>query len=263
MTIVLYDNAMIVPPSDIPLGPISIKIYSVIIFLAVLAGYYLAKKRASLYGLSQELMDKLLPYLVIGGIIGARLYHVLDEWSYYRDHLLEIFMLWQGGIGIYGCIVGGIVATWFFAKRYDVRLLKILDLIAPSVLLGQAIGRWGNYFNQEAYGPPTSVPWKIAIDEANRLPMWRNYEYFHPLFLYESLLNFLGVLLLLFLAKRHNKFEGRTFAQYLIIYGFIRLVLEFFRYDTAVLLNVRVAVIISVGFVVLGLFFLRFSKVNH
>lgn len=240
--------------SRISLGPFTLYFYSICIFLAVLAGYFLAKKRAPRYKLSEELVDKLLPYLFVGGIVGARLYHVFDDWLYYKDHLLEVFMLWQGGIGIYGGIAGGILATWIFARRHRISLLKLLDLLAPSVLLGQAIGRWGNYFNQEAYGPPTSLPWKIAIDEAHRLPIWRTYEHFHPLFLYESILALTGFVLLLAVARKTVASTGKVFAYYLITYGAIRLVLEPFRYDTAILFGVRMAMLISIGCIVAGLF---------
>lgn len=240
------------PPESLSIGPFQLHFYSICILIAVFVGYYLTKRRAPFYGISQEAIDKLLPSLLIGGIIGARLYHVLDQWVYYRQHVWEIVAIWHGGIAIYGCLAGGIIAIYFFAKRYRSSVLALFDLIAPSVLLGQAIGRWGNFFNQEAYGPPTNLPWKIFIDPVHRLPPWQKYSYFHPLFLYESLLDFAGFVALFYMAKRLKKYRGAVFALYLILYGSIRLLLEPLRYDTAILFSIRFAIIASIVSILSG-----------
>lgn len=250
---------MFAPPSSLEIGPISIKLYSICIFLAVLAGYLLARRRAVLYKITKEQIEKLLPYPITGGLIGARLYHVADEWHYYKDHIPEIFAIWQGGIAIYGCIIGGVFGIYLFTRRYRQPFLAYLDLLAPSALLGQAIGRWGNYFNQEAFGPPTSLPWKMYVEPPNRPDTWQLYEYFHPLFLYESLLNFIGLGVLLYLAQRYRSKCGFIFGAYLVMYGVIRLLVEQLRFDTAVVFGIRAAILLSVFFIVTGAFLVKKS----
>ena len=164
-------------------GPVTFHLYGLMIGLGVLVGAWVASKK------DKKIWDCLV-WVIGGGIIGARLYHVVDWWSYYSQHLSQIPAVWQGGMGIYGGILGGILGLWIYTRRREepnLRLLKLLDVGALGLPLGQAIARWGNYFNQELYGLPTNLPWGIYIRPENRLLEVMDFKYFHPLWLYESL----------------------------------------------------------------------------
>jgi len=181
---------------------IQIHWYGFIITLAGLAGFFVFRKLVGAYCNTplQKIVFKstnilnLFFWLIIAAIIGGRLYHVLSEINYYWQRPLEIFYLWQGGMGIFGAIIASIITIYIFLirhKNYSLRItdygLLLLDTLAPALALGQSIGRWGNYFNQELYGLPTNLPWGIPIDFSNRLSGYENFIFFHPLFLYESL----------------------------------------------------------------------------
>lgn len=240
-------------PSTLELGPLSIKYYGVCITVGVVLGYYLVHKRSSLYGISKETIDNLLPYLIIAVLVGARLYHVIDDWSYYSQNQWQILAIWQGGIGIYGGLIAGLATALWFAKRYKIDFLRLLDLSAPSILLAQAIGRIGNYFNQEAFGPPTTLPWGVYIDEQNRPSIWQSAQAFHPLFLYDFLWNFIGFILLYRYAPRVRQLRGLIIGCYFIWFGFGRLLIEQLRFDTALLFGIKLATIISMVLIILGL----------
>jgi phosphatidylglycerol---prolipoprotein diacylglyceryl transferase len=210
-------------------------IYGVLVALAVWLGYQLVLKRAKKYGISESLLDSLFLPVVVGGVIGARLYHVMDKWSYYSSNPVAIFQVWNGGLGIFGAIIGGFIALIIYIKIKKIKLdlLVLLDLLAPSLALGQTIGRWGNYFNNEVLGP--------------------NGE---PIFMYESLWMAIGFLILM-------KLKKNVFAFYLIWYGAGRFVLEFWRSGTAMIGEFKTAQIISVIFIIFGLILnLRKSKVK-
>jgi phosphatidylglycerol:prolipoprotein diacylglycerol transferase len=193
-----------------------------------------------------------LIYVVIVGIIGARLYHVLSTpagcgdnvpmcgWPWYRNHPIDALLIWNGGLGIFGAILAGGLVVVIYARRHQLPLARYLDIAAPALLIGQAIGRWGNFANQELYGPPTDLPWGIAIDAAHRTyPYTDLVRYpiettrFHPLFLYESLLNLLGFVVLIVISRRfaHRLKDGDLFLLYLIWYPANRILVESMRFD--------------------------------
>ncbi|MFM7907372.1 MAG: prolipoprotein diacylglyceryl transferase, partial [Microcystis sp.] len=178
------------------IGPISVRWYGFLIAMAVLFGVtlsqYLAQKRA----INPDLIADLAIWLVVGAIPAARLYYVLFQWQEYAQNPADIIAIWKGGIAIHGAIIGGLLAALIFARINRVSLWQLLDLVAPSVILGQAIGRWGNFFNSEAFGSPTNLPWRLFIPPASRPLKYITVDYFHPTFLYESLWN-LGVFALL------------------------------------------------------------------
>lgn len=219
--------------------------YGVIIMLGAVAGAYLAAREVKRRGKDPEIVWDLLVYLIIGGVIGARLWHVFTPppssieqgvtTLFYLTHPLNMLNLRDGGLGIPGAVIGGAIALRMYARKHKLNFAEWADIAAPSLALGQAIGRFGNYFNQELYGAPTNLPWKIFIDPAHRVSGFENYEYFHPLFLYESLLSFANVFFLMWLTRR---FEGRLKAgdvllAYLITYPVIRFFLDFLRLDAA------------------------------
>ena len=181
--------------------------------LAVLAGFYLALRRAPQYGINLTDAEDIIFWLIIGGFIGARLYHVASSFTYYLHHPLQSLEVWKGGLSIYGAVIGGICTLWLIKKLLPIAcsLFTLLDWLAPSLVLGQIIGRFGNFFNYELYGYPTNLPWKMFVPLSFRLPGYQNFSYFQPLFLYEVLANLIILSLLLWwssLPKRKGAGTG-------------------------------------------------------
>lgn len=232
---------MFIDAYGIHLGPLYIRFYALILIGGMLVGATLAARRAPKFGLDPKYIWDGLTWAIIPGLIGARVYHILTPspasgltTQYYLENPLQMLAIWNGGLGIYGGIVGGIVGIWLFARRHKQPLLAWLDLIAPSMALGQAIGRWGNFVNQELYGAPSDLPWAIFILPENRLRGYEAFERFHPLFLYESLWMLGTALILLGLAWRWRARarHGRLVLLYILSYATIRFLLDFLRLDS-------------------------------
>ena len=206
---------------------------------------------------AQKLWD-VAPFVVILGILGARLYYCLLNIGDYISNPLGIFMIREGGLSIHGGIIAGILGLYIASKRYEIPFLRLLDVFSVGTILAQSFGRWGNFFNNEAFGIPTDGWLKLYIPEASRPEYFTKFEYFHPTFLYESVLNFLLFVILIFVIKRFGvKFEGLTFGLYLALYSLIRFFIEGIRLDSA--LNVgdfHIAQIISVLIFVAALIFI-------
>jgi prolipoprotein diacylglyceryl transferase len=207
--------------------------YGFILGLAGVAGYWLALKQARLANITESVFDRFTVLAVIFGLIGARLWHITTDFYLYRENLLGIFAIWQGGLSIFGAIVGGLFGLWL-AKRWfkdETPLFKILDCIAFGLPIAQVIGRLGNYFNQELYGLPTALPWGIAISPTNRAVSFEKFSYFHPLFAYEAVLVLIGWLTLSWLKKKKlwQIGNGSFFKFYLLYYLIIRFCLDFLR----------------------------------
>ena len=190
--------------SGATIGFVQVRFYSLMILLGLAAGILLARAEARRLG---ESMDHVVNIAAIGavlGLVGARLYHVFDQqqWPYYQANPEQIIAIWNGGIGIFGAVAGGLAGLLLYVYWKRLPMLRWLDIGAPAFLLGQAIGRWGNFFNQELFGPPTNLPWGFPIDMSNRPILYLDAERFHPLFLYESLLSLIGVVVLLYAARR-------------------------------------------------------------
>jgi len=251
---------------NVSFGFLNFHLYGFILGIAILTGYFVVLKRAKKYDVSEKAVDLLFLFVVLGGLIGARVYHVLDKWGYYSKNPIQIIEVWNGGLAIYGAIIGGIFFLWIFTKiksplqgkQKSKVILSYLDLIVLGLAVSQAIGRLGNFFNQEAFGMPTSLPWGVFIKENNRPDNWKQYEYFHPTFFYESIWMFFGFFLLLWVEKRiKNKGEGIIFSIYLIWYGLGRFFLEFLRFDTARIGIFNIAQVFSFIFVMLGVFIIK------
>ncbi|MDB9369361.1 prolipoprotein diacylglyceryl transferase [Nodularia spumigena CS-586/05] len=245
-------------PVIVEIGPITIRWYGLLIATAVLIGVSLSQYLAKRRNVNPELISDLSIWLVIGAIPAARLYYVLFQWSEYSQHPERIIAIWQGGIAIHGAIIGGTLAALIFAKVNQVSFWQLTDLVAPSLILGQAIGRWGNFFNSEAFGRPTNLPWKLYIPPQNRPPTLANFEYFHPTFLYESLWNLIvfALLMALFFRGLSGKPRlrlGTLFLTYLVAYSFGRLWIEGFRIDSLMLGPLRIAQVVSLSGIVVGL----------
>lgn len=227
------------------IGPLTFRWYGVILMFGAIAGAYLAQREARRRKQDPDAVWDGLIWVLIGGVLGARLWHILTPppsmvaqgitAGYYLSHPLDALAIWRGGLGIPGAVIGGVLAMYLFTRRRGLNFSMWLDITAPALALGQAIGRWGNYVNQELYGRPTSLPWAIYIDPAFRLPEFMDQAYYHPLFLYESLWNLANVALLLWIGKRlaDRLLLGDLFLIYLIAYPVGRFLLEFLRLDSS------------------------------
>ena len=219
--------------------------YGILIMIGVIAAAFLAQAESKRRGLNPDVIWDVLFWVVVAGIVGARIWHILTPppsmvaqgitTKWYLMHPLDMINIRNGGLGIPGAIIGGALALWIYCRNKKLTFLTWLDVVAPGVALAQAIGRWGNFFNQELYGKPTNLPWKIYIDPLHRVAGYQNYDYFTPLFLYESLWNLLNMAVLLWLGRRFEKWlkPGDLFFIYAILYAIGRFLLEFLRLDAS------------------------------
>jgi phosphatidylglycerol---prolipoprotein diacylglyceryl transferase len=239
-------------------GPLAVRWYGFLIALAVVLGLAVSQNLARRRRVDPELLSDLVLWLVIAAIPAARLYFVLFHWPSYQGDLGQIFQVWNGGIAIHGAILGGLVAMVLFAKRRRVSFWQLTDLVAPALVLGQAIGRWGNFFNSEVFGAPTDLPWKLYIPEfivedgvkiVRRPPGLEQVAYYHPTFLYESLWNLavFGLLIALFAwGQRTGKLKlGTLLFVYLIGYSCGRFWIEGLRLDSLMLGGLKMAQVMS------------------
>ena len=238
-------------------GPIAIRWYGLLIASAVLIGVSLSQYLAKRRGVEADLLADLAIWLVIGAIPCARIYYVLFQWQEYVQRPEDIIAIWKGGIAIHGAIIGGTIATMIFARLNRISLWQLLDLVVPSLALGQAIGRWGNFFNSEAFGRPTDLPWKLFIPPSNRPLEYLNADYFHPTFLYESVWNILVFIVLISLfvwgLKHKERYKvGTMTLTYFIIYSLGRFWIEGLRIDSLMLGPLRMAQVISLVIISLG-----------
>ena len=246
-------------------GPLTLRWYGLLIATAVLIGLNLSSRLAQSRKLENGLISDLLPLLVLFSVIGARLYYVAFEWHNYANQPIKALAIWEGGIAIHGALIAGTFTLILFCRWRRQPFLDVLDVLVPSVALGQAIGRWGNFFNSEAFGVPTDLPWKLFIPYANRPVIYADAEFFHPTFLYESIWNLLLFVLLLVLFRwgsrdRHTLPAGTLSCVYLIGYSLGRIWIEGLRIDPlcvgalppACEGGVRIAQLMSAMLMVLG-----------
>jgi phosphatidylglycerol:prolipoprotein diacylglycerol transferase len=222
-------------------GPFTIAYYGIMITTGVIAAIvlsYLEAKRR--HDDTRHIFNLVLIILPLGAI-GARLYHVLDQWSYYSQH--PSMIIGGAGLGIFGALIGGAIGLLIYTRWQKLSTLHWLDIVTPGVILAQAIGRWGNYFNQELYGYPTNLPWGIYIDPAHRLPGYENYTHFQPLFFYEFLWDLLGCVLLLLIGRkwRERLLNGDIFLSYVIYYSIGRFYLEGLKINVWTIDNIPTA----------------------
>ena len=238
-------------PVAFTLFGLEIRWYGILIASGVFLGTILALREAKRIGFNEELILDLLIWEVPLALVGARLYYVIFSWDMYRDNPIEALNIRHGGLAIHGAIIMAIIVAIIFTKIKKVNFWTLADICAPSLILGQAIGRWGNYINQEAYGGPTDLPWGIMVNGVR----------VHPTFLYESIWNFLVFIFLFWYRKNKKKNEGEVFLLYLSLYSFIRFFIEGLRTDSLMWGQFRVAQIVSlIGFSIPLIIFYRNRK---
>ncbi|HDN80027.1 MAG: prolipoprotein diacylglyceryl transferase [Chloroflexi bacterium] len=258
-------------PVAFRIGPLAIRWYGLLIMLGTLLAAFIASREAQRRGDNPDHVWNALTLCIIFGLIGARLYHVFSSpaegvgWSYYRQHPIEIFAFWKGGfqgLGIFGAFVGGLLGILVYTRLNKLNFWRWADLGVMVFPLGQAIGRWGNFFNQELYGYPTTLPWGIKIDAAHRYGPFVDLEKypvettrFHPTFLYESILCFIVFGLLMYINRRfeHRLKDGDLLLLYCIFYPMVRIITETQRPDAWRAWGIPVAQLISAGLIVVAL----------
>ena len=256
----------------ISIGPINIYYYSVTMLLAILTGSYVAYKESKRVGMDKYLEDLLFP-LIIFGIIGARLYYVIFNFELYQSNILSIFKIWEGGLAIYGGIIGGFIAIVCQSKKYHQNILKTTDILTPGLILAQSIGRWGNFFNSEAHGAAVTLEYlqKRHIPEFIIQGMYIDGKYYQPTFLYESIWCLLGFIVMIIIRsvirkkeKDHSKSMGTITFTYFIWYGLGRLYIESMRTDSLYLGTIRVSQLVSVILIILGIIgYVYILKMNN
>jgi phosphatidylglycerol:prolipoprotein diacylglycerol transferase len=258
------------------LGPLLLRWNGILIMLGFVAGGILAVRESKRRELDTEIVLDLVLPLLIYGTLGARLWHVFTPpvssvqlgltTGYYLTHPLDLFAIWVGGLGFPGALIGGVLCLFIFCRKYDLSFWQWADIFAPALALGQAVGRIGNYFNQELYGLPTDLPWKIFISPEHRLAGYESVEYYQPLFAYESILSLFNLIFLVWLSRRFGDRlkTGYLFLIYLINYGIIRLLLEFLRLDVALVngINVNQTLMSLIALIAGALLYLRSRPVQ-
>ncbi|MCX5939591.1 MAG: prolipoprotein diacylglyceryl transferase [Cyanobium sp. LacPavin_0818_WC50_MAG_67_9] len=252
-------------PLVFQLGPVALRWYGLLIAVAVLLGLSLSTRLGRARGIEPGLIADLLPVLVLGAVIGARLYYVALEWRQYSGNWLDAIAIWRGGIAIHGALLGGTLATVLFCRWRRQPFWPLLDVLVPAVALGQAIGRWGNFFNSEAFGRPTDLPWKLFIPVAQRPVEFLDQAHFHPTFLYESVWNLGVCILLLVLFRQASRgriqlLPGALSCVYVMAYSSGRVWIEGLRLDPLCLLanppfcegGLRMAQLVSLLLIGLG-----------
>ena len=220
--------------NQLDLGPLSVNLYGLMIALGALAGIGIAERRWAARGGDPEDIGSIAVWAVAAGLVGARLYHVITDWRRFEGRWLDVFAVWEGGLGIPGGLIAGTAVGAWIAHRRDIPVLWLLDVAAPAIPIAQAIGRFGNWFNQELFGGPTDLPWALRIDPMHRPAGLESVETYHPTFLYEALGNVILAALLVFAVERRFRLRpGQLFTAYVGGYAVLRLFVESIRIDPA------------------------------
>lgn len=246
------------------LGPFNISLYSICILLGVALALLVMTKEAKKYNIPKSFIVNLTFWCVIFGILGARIYYVLFNLDYYSVYPFEIIKIWNGGLAIHGGIIAGIITLIIYCKKYGVNILKTTDIAVTGLILGQAVGRWGNFFNAEAHGGIVTKAYLKVLHLPNFIieGMHINGKYYHPTFLYESIFCLLGFFVLLGIRGMKQTKLGNTTALYLIWYGIIRFFIEALRTDSLMIGSIKAAQLISVIMIICGIIMLIITKIK-
>jgi len=244
------------------IGPVALHAYGLMLAIGVLVATYVAEKRWAAKGHDPKDINRIAVPVIIAGVIGARVYHLFTGYKWSEGGIKGAFEIWRGGLSIWGAVGGGLIAVIVLSRVRHLDMLGIMDAMAPGIVLAQAIGRWGNYFNQELFGRPTKLPWGLEIDLHHRPIGYTQYKTFHPTFLYESLWCLLVFAALLWAERRFDFKRGQTFALYVALYTFGRIWFEALRIDDASkIFGIRFNFLLSIVLCVVGVaLFVRFGR---
>lgn len=246
----------------ISIGPINLHWYGVIIMSGALLGLLLAMRESERRNLPKDTFADLVLFALPISVLFARIYYVLFQWEYYAKHPVEILAIWKGGLAMHGVLTGAVLTIIVFARVKRISFWKLTDILAPSLILGQAIGRWGNFVNQEAHGGPVSRAFleQLYLPDFIINQMYIEGTYYHPTFLYESIWNFAGFFVLMSL-RRVNLRQGELFLTYLIYYSFGRFFIEGMRTDSLMLTeHLRIAQVMSVALILAAIVIIWFRR---
>ncbi len=258
---VVNGTLLALDPVAFQLGSLSVRWYGILIATGVLLAYLIVQREAKRLGMDEEFFIDLLLWAMPMAIIGARLYYVVFEWERYADQPIRALYIWEGGIAIHGALIAGILTAYFFAKKRNVSFWKVGDIAVPGIFIGQIIGRWGNFMNQEAHGGPVSE----TFLQQTPIPNWIMEQMtiqgvtYHPTFLYESLWNTVGLLFVLFF-RRRNPRRGEIFLFYVGWYSLGRLFIEGMRTDSLVIGGLRMAQIVSLTGIAIAVIFFIYRR---
>lgn len=249
----------------INIGNISITWYSIFILSGVLLATFIVTKEANKNNIPTSFVTNLVFWCVFYGIIGARIYYVLFNLDYYAINPVEIIKIWNGGLAIHGGLIAGLITFIIYCKKYEVNTLKMLDISVPALMLAQAVGRWGNFFNSEAHGGVVSRVFleNLHIPSFIIKGMYINGNYYHPTFFYESLFCFIGFFVLIGIRSLKNTKLGTTTSIYLIWYGVLRFFIESLRTDSLMLSSIKMAQLVSILMIIAGIILLFVSKSKY
>ncbi|HDJ4567154.1 TPA: prolipoprotein diacylglyceryl transferase [Staphylococcus aureus] len=253
-----------IDPVAFNLGPLSVRWYGIIIAVGILLGYFVAQRALVKAGLHKDTLVDIIFYSALFGFIAARIYFVIFQWPYYAENPGEIIKIWHGGIAIHGGLIGGFIAGVIVCKVKNLNPFQIGDIIAPSIILAQGIGRWGNFMNHEAHGGPVSRAFLEQLHLPNFIieNMYINGQYYHPTFLYESIWDVAGFIILVNIRK-HLKL-GETFFLYLTWYSIGRFFIEGLRTDSLMLTsNIRVAQLVSILLILISISLIVYRRIKY
>lgn len=261
---------MFVSPGDVAfccIGTIPVYYYGIFMALSLTLGVFTASFVTKKFypSIDPDVIYDISPHIIIAAILGARIYYCILSYPYYIENPLEIIQVWHGGISIHGGIIGGLIGGIIYAKRHKLPILKLCDIFSYGLVLGQALGRWGNFFNSEAFGRPTNNFLKLYIPIYKRPLEYMQYSYFHPTFLYESILDVCIFLILFFVIRKLCKnIDGIVFFSYLILYSIARIIVEQVRIDSVLdIFGIPIAQIASVLIILISIIaILKIKKVN-
>ena len=248
-------------PQILGFGPIPVRWYGILMATAIVVGLWWGHRQAKRDGLPADEIVNVGQWAILAGLLGARAYEVIFNWDYYGQHPSKIPAVWEGGLAMHGGLIVGPIVGAVLAWKKQIPILRGLDVTGPAMVLGQAIGRWGNFFNEEAFGRPTGVPWKMYVSPAHRPPGFGQFEYFHPTFLYESLWDFAVFLALVaWLRPRLREHPGAVFFCYIGLYSVGRFAIEALRLDSFWLGSFRVPQLASVAGVIVAVIGLAWTR---
>ncbi|HDA7916420.1 prolipoprotein diacylglyceryl transferase [Staphylococcus aureus] len=253
-----------IDPVAFNLGPLSVRWYGIIIAVGILLGYFVAQRALVKAGLHKDTLVDIIFYSALFGFIAARIYFVIFQWPYYAENPSEIIKIWHGGIAIHGGLIGGFIAGVIVCKVKNLNPFQIGDIVAPSIILAQGIGRWGNFMNHEAHGGPVSRAFLEQLHLLNFIieNMYINGQYYHPTFLYESIWDVAGFIILVNIRK-HLKL-GETFFLYLTWYSIGRFFIEGLRTDSLMLTsNIRVAQLVSILLILISISLIVYRRIKY